>query len=186
MPALDALERTIATVTDLQSVVRTMKALSGASIRQYERAAEALAEYQRTVELGLQAVLGAGLRPAAPADRRRRPGGGRLGAVVFGSDHGLCGRFNEDVALFAAEHLRPAAGGAGLRLMAVGYRAGGHLAALGLEPEKTRSLPASAEAITGTVQDLLLEIDAWMAADPDLTVLLFHNARPAGHPLPRP
>ena len=87
----ESLQRRIATVQDLGAVVRTMKALSGATIRQYENAATAVGEYYRTVELGLRAVLHGVPLPRLP----HRPPDAAVGVIVIGSDHGLCGRFNE-------------------------------------------------------------------------------------------
>ena len=48
-----SLRRKIGSAGDLQSVVRTMKALAASSIGQYEKSVRALADYYRTVELGL-------------------------------------------------------------------------------------------------------------------------------------
>ena len=48
-----SLRRKIGGAGDLQSVVRTMKALAASSIGQYEQSVRALADYSRTVELGL-------------------------------------------------------------------------------------------------------------------------------------
>lgn len=48
-----SLRRKIGGAGDLQSVVRTMKALAASSIGQYEQSVSALADYARTVELGL-------------------------------------------------------------------------------------------------------------------------------------
>ncbi len=48
-----SLRRKIASAGDLQSVVRSMKALAASSIGQYESSERALADYYRTVELGL-------------------------------------------------------------------------------------------------------------------------------------
>ncbi|GIW83191.1 MAG: hypothetical protein KatS3mg105_4998 [Gemmatales bacterium] len=39
------------------SLVRTMKAMAAVNIRHLERAVESLADYRRTVEMGLQVVL---------------------------------------------------------------------------------------------------------------------------------
>src|SRR5665811_1872096 len=89
----------------LQSVVRTMKAVAASSIGQYEKSVRALAEYYRTVELG----LGACFRESAPAPliagRKRQPVTGAIGAVVFGSDQGLVGQFNDVVAEHAVKTL---------------------------------------------------------------------------------
>ncbi|MDZ7619947.1 MAG: F0F1 ATP synthase subunit gamma, partial [Patescibacteria group bacterium] len=47
-----SLRRKIHSAGDLQSVVRTMKALAASSIGQYEQSVRALGDYYRTVELG--------------------------------------------------------------------------------------------------------------------------------------
>ena len=58
-----SLRRKIGGAGDLQSVVRTMKAVAASSIGQYEKSVRALADYYRTVELG----LGACFRESGPA-----------------------------------------------------------------------------------------------------------------------
>ncbi len=58
-----SLRRKIGSAGDLQSVVRTMKAVAASSIGQYEKSVRALADYYRTVELG----LGACFRESGPA-----------------------------------------------------------------------------------------------------------------------
>ena len=52
-----SLRRKLAGAEDLQSVVRTMKAVAASSIGQYENSVRALADYYRTVELGLGACF---------------------------------------------------------------------------------------------------------------------------------
>ena len=52
-----SLRRKINSAGDLQSVVGTMKALAASSIGQYENSVRALADYYRTVELGLVACF---------------------------------------------------------------------------------------------------------------------------------
>jgi F-type H+-transporting ATPase subunit gamma len=119
------LRRKIKSASDLQSVVRTMKALTASSIGQYERSVEALADYYRTVELGLHACLprdGAPLN-AVPLNAVQLLLGHLMlchkmplqlepfaistpvNAIVFGSDQGLVGQFNDVVAEFAFSHL---------------------------------------------------------------------------------
>ena len=58
-----SLRRKISSAGDLQSVVRSMKALAASSIGQYEQSVRALADYYRTVELGLSICF----RKSAPA-----------------------------------------------------------------------------------------------------------------------
>ncbi|MDY6941699.1 MAG: F0F1 ATP synthase subunit gamma [Pseudomonadota bacterium] len=177
METLDLLRRQIDTTEDLQTIVRTMKALSAVSVRQYERAQTALAEYNRTVALGLYALL---KEPAPPTGGTRRQEPSRAGWVVMGSDHGLCGRFNEDlcheVATDIQQHRKT---GGTARLLVVGDRAGAHLEALGYPPETILMTPSAASAITTTVTELLIQLDQWQQAAKLDTVWLFHNRRTA-------
>ena len=69
-----------------------MKTLAAVSIHQYERAAEALADYNRTIELGFQIALTGQTRSTETTISR-----GFTAAIVFGSDQGMCGQFNEQV-----------------------------------------------------------------------------------------
>ena len=98
-----SLRRKIGSAGDLQSVVRTMKALAASSIGQYEKSVRALGDYYRTVELGLGACFPEA-SPAGDANGSDEPSG-RVSAVVFGSDQGLVGQFNDVVADFAIKTL---------------------------------------------------------------------------------
>nr|WP_305909484.1 F0F1 ATP synthase subunit gamma [Methylomarinum sp. Ch1-1]MDP4522398.1 F0F1 ATP synthase subunit gamma [Methylomarinum sp. Ch1-1] len=174
MKTLEALQRDMATTTDMQDIVRTMKVLAAVSIRQYERAQESLQQYNRTVELGLQAVL------------RRKPantmGGGEkeqgeVGAIVFGSDHGLCGRYNENMAAFAMRELdKMQRQTNGRRILVVGARIDASLRAMGQSVEECFWVPGTVDNITETVQKILLKIDDWQQQD-IATIMLFHHAR---------
>lgn len=176
---LEVLQRRIDTVRDLAAVVRTMKALSGATIRQYESAAEAISAYYQTVESGLRAVL----RDAPSPGARPRPIDCSAAAVVIGSDQGLCGRFNELVVDHALDALGALPGPH--RLLAVGARVRDRLDMLDSRVTDTLTLPGSVAAITRTVEQLLLHIDDWQHRQQIREVLLVHNA-PAGHSLYQP
>lgn len=167
MKTLEALQRDMDTATDLQSIVRTMKVLAAVSIRQYEKALASLTDYNRTVEMGLQAVLRN--HRSAASGRVQTPL--RTGAIVFGSDHGLCGRYNESIAAFAIEALENADD---RRILAVGSRIEAALRARGEDVEQLFFVPGSVTGITSTVQNLLLRIDDWRQAGVE-RVLLFHN-----------
>ena len=79
MQTTEDLKRRIRSAEDLLGVVKTMKALAATSIRQYQRAVESLAEYYRTVELGLQIVLRKSRETPAPTGAKAA----WLGAIVF-------------------------------------------------------------------------------------------------------
>ena len=84
-----------------------MKALAAVSIRQYEQAVESLSEYNRTVEMGFQILLRdrffAGEPLCANYKQTFNLTQTKLGAIVFGSDQGLCGQFNEQIAQYFRE-----------------------------------------------------------------------------------
>jgi F-type H+-transporting ATPase subunit alpha len=101
METLESLSDALETTGDIGSIVRTMKALSSVSIRQYERAEEAMADYARTVELGLTALLHDAATPGLPLPAPLSGEAGPSALIVIGSDRGLCGRYNDAVARFA-------------------------------------------------------------------------------------
>ena len=65
----------------------------------------ALGDYYRTVELGLGACLRERRIPGPAAARPGQNHPGKIGAVVFGSDQGLVGQFNDVVADYAIKTL---------------------------------------------------------------------------------
>ena len=176
--SIEGLQRQIASATDLQSVVRTMKAIAAASIGQYEQSVRALADYDRAVALG----LGACLRALGPAGRRGRPGrrGGApvVNAIVFGSDQGLVGRFNEVVAERAIAALARRARAP--RVWAVGERVHARLADAGLAPTACLAVPTSVKRVAPLVGRILVDGQrrGWLDADAELR--LFHNRPSTG------
>ena len=100
-----SLRRKISSAGDLQSVVRTMKALAASSIGQYEKSVNALGDYYRTVELGLGACFRENPPATAKAKRNGETKAASIGAVIFGSDQGLVGQFNDIVADYAIKTL---------------------------------------------------------------------------------
>lgn len=174
MQTAETLRRTIAVTEELQSVVKTMKALAGVNIRQYERAAQAVAEYNRAIEMGLQIAL-----RRLPAHIAAPKGtGGKLGAIVFGSDQGMCGQLNDQVVQHAAralEKLRRRH--ADQSMAAVGLRAAGQLEGLGRTIETTVQVPGSVAGITPAVEAVLRHIEDWHFRQGIEFVVLFY-ARP--------
>ena len=167
-----SLRRKISSAGDLQSVVRTMKALAASSIGQYERSVRALADYYRTVELGLGACFREGEAASRPGQKRQ--GGARaIAAVVFGSDQGLVGQFNEVVADHAVETLAALPGKA--EVWAVGERvharlADGDLALMGL-----LTVPTSVKGIAPLVGRILVESETPHERDQSAELYLFYN-----------
>jgi F-type H+-transporting ATPase subunit gamma len=170
-----SLRRKINSAGDLQSVVRTMKALAASSLGQYETSVRALTDYWRTVEL----ALGACFRESEPAAFmvQTRPAHARvITAVVFGSDQGLVGQFNEAVADYAIETLGGRPGTP--QVWSVGERVHARLADAGLSLMEPFIVPHSVRAITPLVGRILVETET-SHNEGELTELhLFYN-RPA-------
>ncbi len=173
-----SLRRKISSAGDLQSVVRTMKALAASGIGQYEKSVRALADYYRTVELG----LGACFRESEPADlmaeRRGHSDAGAIGAVVFGSDQGLVGQFNEAVADYAIKTLAALPGNP--QVWAVGERVHARLSDAGLPLIALFAVPNSVKAITALVGQIQIEIEAHRAKAGYARVYVFHNRPQSG------
>lgn len=154
--ALESTRRRIESAEDLYAVVRVMKALAAARIRQGERAVESLAEYSRTIEAGLQVAL----RDWPEAIAAESTSGRRWGIIVFGSEQGMCGSFNEQVASFSLEQLGSLAARAEHRtVLVVGSRVAGRLEEAGCAVDERLRLPSSVSGITSAVHDVLLKIE---------------------------
>ena len=173
-----SLRRKISSAGDLQSVVRTMKALAASSIGQYEQSVRALADYYRTVELGLSICFRKSVSAALLAEGKGRTGEASVGAVVFGSDQGLVGQFNDVVADFAVKTLAALPGKP--QVWAVGERVHGRLSDAGLPLLGLFAVPNSVKAITPLVGQILVE-SAARHSQGDVTELhLFYNRPTAG------
>jgi F-type H+-transporting ATPase subunit gamma len=174
MQSLEALKRKTNSAEDLQSVVRTMKTLAAVSIRQYEAAVESLQDYFATVEDGIRMLLWNA--PQGSEASRTLPASRTLtGAIVFGSDQGLCGQFNEQIVLYADESL--SGDRETHRFLAVGVRAANGLRDRGRLVDVELNLPGSATGITALVQDLLRRVDEWRTERQLGRMLLFYNRR---------
>jgi F-type H+-transporting ATPase subunit gamma len=177
------LSRKIDGARDLQGVVRSMKALAASSIDQYEKAVEALEEYSRALQLGLSVCLRqSALRPRSVGTRSRGPRA--IGAILFGSDQGLVGRFNE-VLLDCAVSTLAALPVKVSRIWAVGERIGALIVEAGLPTPNPLSVPNSVDAITPLIGQILIELEAARVHGELLEVYLFHN-HPGSAPLYEP
>jgi F-type H+-transporting ATPase subunit gamma len=173
-----SLRRKIGGAGDLQSVVRTMKAVAASSIGQYEQSVRALADYNRAVEFGLGACFRAGGPVPLSAKRKNPKIAGAITAVVFGSDQGLVGQFNDVVADFAVKTL--AALPAKPEVWAVGERVHARLADAGLPPVGLFAVPNSVRAITPLVGQILIESEARHSQGEVAELHLFYNRPTSG------
>ena len=167
---LESLRRKLDGAAKLGSVVRAMKALAASSIGQYEAALRALGDYQRSVEIGLRTCLPVATTPIRPASSQTPA---PIGAIVFGSDQGLVGRFNEVIAEFVLGKLAAMPGRK--QIWGVGDRVCEHLAAAGLSLAGRHALPGSVDAISALVEQLQFESEASHSKAECAEVLVFNN-----------
>ncbi|MDD5170736.1 MAG: F0F1 ATP synthase subunit gamma, partial [Syntrophales bacterium] len=178
MQTTESLKRKIKSAQDLQSVVKTMKALAAVSIRQYQRAVESLIDYSKTVEMGLQAAMkdSAGTAGAAPAAATPR-----IGAIIFGSDQGLCGPLNENIAIHALDEMSALGVATENRfLITIGLRVNGRLEDAGQSIIEGLTMPNSVAGITPMVQDLILVLEDWHFRQQIDHIYLYYNEYMSG------
>lgn len=170
-----SLQRKIASAGDLRSVVRTMKALAASSITQYEKSVLALADYYRSVELGLGACFRQnGTNASLSGDTHDEE---KIGVIVFGSDQGLVGQFNEVIADFAIKTLAALPGKP--QVFAVGERVHARLADAGLPIVVGFAVPISVEGVAPLVGEIQVASEAHRSSGGYSRVYVFHN-RPKG------
>ncbi len=173
MQTIESLKRKIKSTSDLLSVVKTMKALAAVSIRQYQKAVESLTDYNDTVEMGLQVVL-----------KKRAEQGvftgvtamNRIGVIIFGSDQGLCGQLNAQIATYALEEMDKLGVAMENRtVLIVGERVMDYIEDAGQEYTECLANPGSITGITPMVQDILMILEEWHFTRQINHIFLFYN-----------
>ena len=168
----------IATAADLQAMARTMKTVAASNIGQYQHAVAALAQYDDAVQWTLAVCL-RNLPSAAPGPTVPD---GPVGAVIFGSDQGLAGQFNETICAYALD-VKTAPAGLSV-VWPVGERIAQCLAGSPLDSRRVLGtqlrLPTAVDAIAALVGQLVVEIEASRARGEIEQVYVFHHRPDVG------
>lgn len=178
MEQLEALKKKIGSAQDLHSVVTTMKSRAAVHIHEYERAVEALDVYNQTVESGLQVVLKQ--RPQhLPVSTFRTVQNEGLGAVIFGSEQGMCGQFNQQIAAYALDYINNLNIQTDNRkILALGQRVVPDLEELGLLVDERLSLLSTTGGLGNVMQQVVVSVEAWRSKHQIEQIVIFYN-----HPL---
>ena len=145
--SLEALTRRMTSMKGIRGVVHTMKTLSVINAAPYEHAAQAVEAYHATILAGLHAFLSqAGALDALAPDVAAQV------YVVFGTDHGLCGNYNEAL----AQHVKTQIGNAPVILLCVGAQMADALADQHLDVDALFFPTASVDGI-GRMANLLTQ-----------------------------
>jgi len=174
MDTLDNLSRKIVGAEQLKSVVRTMKALAAANIGQFEMAVKSLDHYYHTVMLGIVAYLKEekieSITKNRTADVHQER---KLCAIVFGSDQGLVGQFNESLLDFVSKCLGEIA--AKKEIWSVGDRIQLSLNTIEIQSTKHFYIPNSVIAIAPFVSQLLAKVQQETENGNINEVYIFYN-----------
>lgn len=176
--SMESMRRKMTSAADLQSVVRTMKAMAAANIGQYEKAVDALEDYYQTVQAGLAACFRPGVDLDAMVPSALPPPSGAIGAVIFGSDQGMVGQFNDALVVFALDALKQLPGKK--TVWAVGERVEARLQASSLTLGSRFTLPSSIGAITPLIGQILIEMAEQQARGAITQVYLLYNRPESG------
>lgn len=179
MDTLESLRRKLNGAEDLKSVVRTMKAVAASNIGQYELAVSSLGDYYRTVALGIVAYFKAEsidyVRLNTESKLRK---GKRICALVFGSDQGLVGQFNDSLVSFVSESVDRLP--EEKEIWAVGERVQLLLSDVGFKTERLFSVPNSVDAITPLIGEILIKAQEQLENGMLNAFYIFHNAPKQG------
>lgn len=187
MTSTNSLERQIKAATDLHSVVKMMKVLAAVNIHQYEQAVASLSEYTQNIEKGLYVVLKK-MHPqgyAVPHQNNHnhhtplaltQVSSKRCGVIIFGSEQGMCGQFNEQIARYALNDIENAKLPPNyLSIFTVGSRLVSPLEMAGYAIAQYFEMPSSLAGITPMVQEMLIQIEHWRDRAQIERIMLFYN-----------
>ncbi len=171
MERSDVLKRKLASTQDLHSVVRTMKSLAAVNIAHFQRAARSVESYMENVEESF-AALTVGMDPETLISM---PDLERTGIVVFGSAHGLCGQFNQEIVRFTLESLESYGIGPGQRsFLVLGNRARSRLLRADASPDRYLDISGSMSEVPRLMRQALSIIEEWTTNGIE-RVYLFYN-----------
>ncbi|HII91826.1 MAG TPA: F0F1 ATP synthase subunit gamma, partial [Methanosarcina sp.] len=129
--------------------------------------------YYHTVELGLGLCFRKiALMPAAQEGKTQK-NTRLIGAVVFGSDQGLVGQFNDIITDYAVKELKALPGKA--QVWAVGERVYSRLEDEDLPLVGLYNVPNSVKAITPLIAQILVENEKLRSQDEDAELHLYYN-----------
>ncbi len=174
METQESLHRKLNGAKELKSVVRSMKALAASNIGQYELAVSSLGDYYRAVSLGIIAYFRQEKIDTLTEQNLLKGNNEKsVCAVVFGSDQGLVGQFNDSLTNFVAQTLHALPGKK--EIWAVGERVQLLLSDIGFNNTQLFPVPNSVDAITPLVQQILVKSDENFAQGNVNEIYIFHN-----------
>ena len=167
MQSLQGLKESINSAENLQSIVSTMKAHASSNINQFQKAAQASMQYRDVLDMSLYIVLSKEEEILPLPD----VSDGNILHIIFGSDHGLAGNFNERISNFALEKIPK---GDNHRVIIIGQqilqrlRDDFNIYSFFMQPQTTDSISSMVNKVLVKMDDLRDEI-------PIEKIMLYYN-----------
>jgi F-type H+-transporting ATPase subunit gamma len=170
---LRIVQKKIKTMHSLKSIIKTLKILAAINVISYEKSVKALHHYYQSVELGIIACL-----IQAPqilqAVNNKKTEIRRTGIIIFGSDQGMAGQFNDQIAEYAHHELGLLP--ADKIIWPVGGRLFSRLGAYpDLKVKNPFSVPSSVNHIAALISQLLDDVESEQALAAVDQLLIFYN-----------
>ncbi|EOR96663.1 ATP synthase gamma chain [Arcticibacter svalbardensis MN12-7] len=180
MDTLEDLNRKLEGAKDIKSVVKAMKAMAASRITQYEAAVKSLGDYNHTVTLGIKAYLTAEkIQTVIKKPGIKKSNDEVVCAIVFGSDLGLVGQFNDLICKDVQQSLQSVPGKK--EIWVIGERVQALLADAGLHITKSYAVPGSIDAVTPLIQNILIDIENTLETGRVKQFYMFHNQPKVGY-----
>ncbi|HBM15282.1 MAG TPA: F0F1 ATP synthase subunit gamma [Lentisphaeria bacterium] len=170
---LQNINRKIAGARKLESVVRTMKILAASNIGQYEAAIRSLGDYYHSVRLGLNVCLSRG-KSLLPYSIKNTGEDTPVLAVVYGSDQGLVGQYNDILADYSAKSLNILPGRK--YVWAVGERIRDRLLDFEIPIAGTFDVPPSIKSVSSLCSKILFETQSSLNKTDKYQFYIFNNS----------
>ncbi len=149
---VQSLKKKISKIEILSDVVKMMKNLSSAKIIPAQKAVESMDDYDQEVRLGFEACIRYSDEVYARlANASFQPA--NTGVIIFGSDRGMVGQFNEIISEYACNEIKKYPGEK--VIWAIGEKVNENLIAAYPDLISSISLPHSVEGITDFVDRLV-------------------------------
>jgi F-type H+-transporting ATPase subunit gamma len=174
MDTLESLRSKTQGAKDLNAVVKSMKAMAATNIAQYEMAVDSLGDYYHTVALGIVAYLKVEkIDTVSETKKTKNKKEKSICAIVFGSDQGLVGQFNDSMASFVSQTIHAMQGRK--EIWAIGERVQLLLTDLGFSLTNCFSVPNDVNAITPLVNQILIKSEQENEKGNVTEFYIFHN-----------
>lgn len=170
MKQIGSIKKQIDQIRDLSNILTTMKNISLVNITYYEKRVQAVRQYFATIEKGFQIFLhnDAG-NILKNLENQTNTDSSSLGAIVIGSEKGLCGEFNDQIFQFFTKNIELRND---VHILAIGHKIASRLN----HPQvQAYDFPSSHEEILDLLKEMLIVVHQWVEKDRVKEVACFHN-----------